>query len=123
MKINPILILTAVVAGLFGLAFLFAPGPLVAQYGAILTPGGEVVGRYFGSVLIALAWIFWAAREGAGGALFQSVLVAGALAHGIELIIALHAIWAGILNALAWTSVVIHIVIGGGLAYFAAGNR
>ena len=46
MKLNSFLMLAAIVAAVFGLAFLLAPSQLVALYGVKLTPGAEVSRPY-----------------------------------------------------------------------------
>jgi hypothetical protein len=122
-NIKIILTTAAILACLFGVGFLVAPNNVAELYGESLTPGGIVVGRYFGSQQLAIAWILWTARNGASAAVFQSVLVAIAVSQGIDILIALHAIWAGVVNALGWTSVTIHVVLSCSFAYLGFGKR
>jgi hypothetical protein len=123
MKIEPFLATAAIVTGLFAIGFLVAPAWIASHFGnEALTPGGMVVGRYFGAALLALAWILWASREGANAAIFQGVLVGLTITNGLDALIALHAMWTGVVHALGWSLVVVHALFGAGFAYFASGK-
>ena len=54
MKRDSFLVLAAIVAAVFGLAFLIAPAQLTALYGVTLTPATEVLGRIAGSTIFCV---------------------------------------------------------------------
>ena len=122
-KLGTFLAIAAVIAVLFGIGFVLAPGRIVALYGAVLTPAGEVVGRILGSSLIAIALMFWASREQQGADVLRAVLIAGLVANALDLLIMLHATVSGIVSGLGWASVLMHILLAAGFGYFAFGRR
>lgn len=90
----------------FGVAFLFAPGPAAALYGAVGSdPAFQTLGRYFGAEVLMYAAALWGlrallepvARRGAAGVL------AAATAAGLG--VSLHGVVGGMLNTLGWSSV------------------
>ena len=58
MKVSYFMVVAAIIAAIFGLAFLIAPSQLVALYGVKLTPATEVIGRIAGSSILAFALVF-----------------------------------------------------------------
>jgi hypothetical protein len=116
------MMLAAIVAAVFGLAFLVAPSQLVALYGVKLTPQSEVIGRIAGSVILSFAIVFWAAREGNAAETFKAVMMAGLIANGLDALILLHATATGLLNGLGWLQVLINGVLAVGFWYFAFGK-
>jgi hypothetical protein len=122
-KLGTFLAIAAVIAVLFGIGFVLSPGRIVALYGAVLTPAGEVVGRILGSSLIAIALMFWASREQQGADVLRAVLIAGLVANALDLLIMLHATVSGIVSGLGWASVIMHILLAAGFGYFAFGRR
>ena len=122
-KLSTFLAIAAVIAALFGVGFVLAPARVTALYGATLTPAGVVVGRILGSTLIAVAIIFWGSREQQGADTLRAVLIAGLVAHALDVLIILHATVSGIVSALGWAQVILHILLGAGFGYFAFGRR
>ena len=58
MKLSHLMTLTAVLTGIFGLAFVFVPVQLLSYYGNTAGTPLELIGRFFGSALIGFAvWL------------------------------------------------------------------
>jgi len=118
------LIIAAVITGLFGIGLLLAPAQMAATYGATLNPAGILIARIGGSALVALAWILWGARNGPGAEAMQAVLVAGIAANVLDLLISGYATMNGIIGyGIGWATVVLHLLLAVGFAYFAFGKR
>ena len=84
MQRDSFLALATIVAAVFGLAFLIAPGQLTALYGVTLTPATEVLGRIAGSTILAFAIVYWGARNGAGAQAWKAAMVAGLVTNGLD---------------------------------------
>jgi len=123
MRFGPFMTVVAIVGALFGLGFLIAPAWVGGFYGEAMAPGEVLIARYLGAALLAIAWIVWSSRGANSAETLHSVLVANAAMQGIAAVIALHGVWTGGINALGWSSVVIHILFCAGFAYFASGKR
>jgi hypothetical protein len=123
MKLNNFLVLATIVAAVFGLAFLVAPAQLVALYGVVLTPATEVIGRIAGSTILAIAIVFWGARNSDGAEALKAVILAGFVGNGLDFLILLHATATGLLNSLGWLQVLINGALAAGFGYFAFGKR
>jgi hypothetical protein len=114
MKFNTLMIITAVVALIFGLGFILVPSITVGLYGTQLDTIGEFVGRYFGAALIGYAFLAWLNRNSTSRPVQGGFFVAMALGFVVSLYDAL----AGVHNALVWLNVVIYLLLGIGFGYF-----
>ena len=123
MKRDSFLVLAAIVAAVFGLAFLIAPAQLTALYGVTLTPATEVLGRIAGSTILAFAIVYWGARHGAGAEAWKAVMVAGLVANGLDCLILVHAAWTGLVNSYGWAQAAINGLLALGFAWFTFGKR
>ena len=123
MKLNNFMLIAAIVAAVFGIAFLIAPSELVALYGVKLTPATEVIGRIAGASILAFAIVFWGARDAKAAEALKGVMVAGVVANGLDALILLHATWVGLLNSYGWPQAAVNGLLALGFAYFTFGKR
>jgi hypothetical protein len=107
----------AILAVLFGIGFILAPGAVLANYGITTTPAVAVMSRLFGGTLVAIAIIQWLARDFDPGTT-RAVLMGVGVADAINCIIAIMATSAGTINALGWSTVAIYLVGALGAGYF-----
>ena len=119
---NNFLMAAAVVAAVFGFAFLVAPSQLVALYGVTLTPQSEVIGRIAGSVILGFAIVFWGARDGDAVEAMKAAMTGGLVANALDALILLHATVTGLLNGLGWLQVLINGALAVGFWYFTFGK-
>lgn len=119
MKLAALLAVNAVVATLFGIAFVVAPVDLLAMYGVTVTPGNAVVARLFGAALVGYGVLTWRARGAAPSDALRAIVFSLFVADVIGFIIALHGRLGGAVNALGWSTVVIYGLLAAGFAYFA----
>ena len=123
MKLSYFMVVAAIIAAIFGLAFLIAPSQLVALYGVKLTPATEVIGRIAGSSILAFALVFWGARDAKAAEALKAVMMAGLVANGLDALILLHATWTGLLNTYGWAQAALNGLLALGFAYFAFPKR
>lgn len=63
MTLRTLLVVAAVIAAVFGVAFVAASGPLLSLYGVTLDRAGTLVAQLFGASLIGIAVLNWFARN------------------------------------------------------------
>ncbi len=118
MKLNTLLTIAAVVAGIFGLAFVLVSGPLLTLYGVTLDKAGTFVAQLFGAALIGFAVLNWLARNVTDRGAQQAILLANLISDTVGFVMALMGQLAGIANALGWSTVAIYLLLALGFAYF-----
>jgi hypothetical protein len=118
MKLGNLFVINAVIAGLFGLAFVFAPARLLAQYGLAVDPGFGLIAQLFGAALIGYAILTWQARNAGESDARRAIVFALFVADGVAVVIALMGQLRGFVNSLGWSTVVIYLLLGIGFAYF-----
>jgi hypothetical protein len=117
MKLSTWLTINAVVAFLFGLAFLILPDTTLSLYGVQLTPPGVMVSRLLGAAFLGFGIITWMLRNSSGPEV-RAVVLALALSELLGFVVSLYYQLKGISNPLGWSTVVIYLLLGAGFAYF-----
>jgi hypothetical protein len=118
MKLNLLLTIAAVVAAVFGLAFVLVSGPLLSLYGITLDPAGTLVAQLFGATLIGFAVLNWFARNISDRGALQAVVMANLVTDVVGFVMILLGQLARVANALGWSSVAIYLLLALGFAYF-----
>ncbi len=118
MKLNTLLTIAAVVAGIFGLAFVLVSGPLLTLYGITLDKAGTLVAQLFGAALIGFAVLNWLARNVTDRGAQQAILLANLISDTVGFVMALIGQLGGVANALGWSTVAIYLLLALGFAYF-----
>ena len=116
MKLSRLLVLNAVVALVFGIAFLLFPGTVVALYGATPGPQINVVAQFFGAELVHIGLFAWLARGVADGLAQRAIVLAFLVGDVIGLVVSLIGTVSGVLNVVGWTAVVVYAVLAFGYA-------
>ena len=118
MKLSALMIVNAIIAAVFGLGFVFAPGQVTSLYsletGAVL----EYVAQLFGAALLGFAVLTWFARNVADSEARRAILLAMFVGDGVGFVLALIAQIQGIQNAMGWSTVVIYLLLALGFGYF-----
>lgn len=118
MKLSTWLTIAAVVAVVFGLAFVLVTGPLLSFYGITLDKAGTLVAQLFGAALIGFAVLNWFARGVTDREARQAILLANLASDTVGFVMALIGQLAGVANALGWSTVAIYLLLALGFAYF-----
>jgi hypothetical protein len=117
MRLNNLLVVAAIIAAVFGVAFVIASGPLLALYGVTLDKAGTLVAQLFGALLIGMAVINWFARNVTDPDARQAVVFGNLAGDAVGFVVILLGQLAGITNALGWSSVAIYLLLALGFAY------
>jgi hypothetical protein len=117
MQQSPFFVVVAVVSALFGLGFLLIPDQLASWYGATTNDLASMMGRFFGSALIAVAIIVFMARDLGASPALTGVLWGGLVLSVIDALLTLWGTAAGVFDALGWVTVIIDVLLAAGFAY------
>ena len=118
MKFSTWLTIAAVVAVVFGLAFVLVTGPLLSVYGITLDKAGTLVAQLFGASLLGFAVLNWFARGVTDREARQAILLANLASDAVGFVMALIGQLAGVANALGWSTVALYLLLALGFAYF-----
>lgn len=118
MTLRNLFIITAVVAVVFGAAFVLVPSPLMSLYDVTLDAGAILVARLFGGALITLAVLSWLAKDAAESEARGAIVLAFFIGDAIGFIVALVGQLSGAVNTLGWSTVVIYLLLALGFGYF-----
>jgi hypothetical protein len=118
MKLSTLFIIAAVISFLYGLAFMIVPANTMALYGVSLSVGGLFIVRYLGATFIGLAVLAWLARNARPSEARAAIVLALFTTTALGFVVALYDKFAGVGNALVWSSVVIYLLLAIGFGYF-----
>ena len=123
MKVKLFLIITAVLAFLFGIVFLLAPARIPASHGITADPGMKHMAQFFGSGLLALAVLSWATRNTPDSTARRAIVLALFVYWTLGTIVA--TLWqlTGIPEVSGWSTVVFHAPLAVIFGYFAIRYR
>lgn len=117
MNVRIFLIISAVIAFIFGLGFLLMPGPLTAIYNIRLDAAGQYVGQLFGAAILSLGIINFSLRNSRDlNGILLGNFVGGVLAFFVSFVGMLNG--TGGVNALGWLTVVIYLFLAVGFGYY-----
>ncbi len=115
MKLSLLMTITAIIAFIFGLAFIVAPVPSIKAYGESLDTVGAFLTRYLGAAFLGYAFLAYLNRNNASKGVQAGFFVAMVLGF----VVALYDAFAGVHTGLIWLNVVIYLLLGIGFGYFA----
>ena len=118
MSRSAFLIFTAVVAIIYGLGLVLVPAMVNEMHGLASSPATSVMSRYFGVALLGIAVMAWLAREAADSDALSAFLQGACVMNVIGLIVSLHAVFTGLMNAVGWLPVIIQLLLAIGFGYF-----
>jgi uncharacterized PurR-regulated membrane protein YhhQ (DUF165 family) len=120
MKASYVLTLGAVLALIFGLAFVLVPAQTLALYDVELEPAGILVARLLGASFLVFAVTNWLVRNAGPTRERQAIILGLFVGEAVGFVVSLLAQLDGIANSLGWLTVDIYLVLtlGFGYVYF-----
>ena len=118
MKLGNLFAVNAVIAGLFGVGFVFAPAQVLSRYGLTVDAGFGLVAQLFGAALLGYAILTWSARSARDSDARRAIVLALFVSDAIAFVLALMAQLKGVVNSLGWSTVAIYLLLALGFAYF-----
>ncbi len=123
MKLSSFMSIAALVAFLFGLAFLFVPVQTMTMYDVTLDISGQYIARYFGSALLGVSFIVWFARNAdSSGEAMKAIILGGFILSATSFVASLFDGLYGPGNYLIWSTVAIYFLLSLGFGYFQFGK-
>jgi len=110
--------INAVVAVIFGLGFVFAPGQTLSFYGISPDAAFSLVAQLFGASLVGFAVLTWSARNAKASDALKAIILALFVSDGIGFILSVIGQIQGVPNALGWLNVAIYLLLTLGFGYF-----
>jgi hypothetical protein len=116
MSVRLLFTIFAVVAVLFGLAFVLFPTASSSVYGVPPDPNTMLNAQFFGSGLLAIGVVNWFARDFRDWDAIRGVLIADIVGCVVGGAVNLIGTFGGLLNGMAWTTTIIYalLLIGAG---------
>jgi hypothetical protein len=108
MRSTTVFLAAAVLALVFGLSFLLAPGPVLSVYGAATEPATLLMARFFGVALLQLGVALYLLKDVRDATVVRGLAMAGVVGSTAGVIVALLGVVGGVVNALGWSTVVIY---------------
>jgi hypothetical protein len=102
----------------FGIGFIFVPSPMLDPFGVFLSATATTFARLFGSSLISISIILWFARRPDQTVLKRGVVYSLFVFYLFSTIILLLTEFAGLMNALGWLVISIHLLLLMWFGYF-----
>jgi hypothetical protein len=118
MKLSALMIVNAIVAAVFGVGFVLAPGPVMSLYSSEAGATLDLMCQLFGAALIGFAALSWVARNAPDSEARRAIVLAFFVADLVGCVVALIAQFRGVVNALGWSTVVIYLLLAVGFGYF-----
>jgi hypothetical protein len=118
LNLNTFLLISAIVAFVFGVGFVLLPGIMFSIYAIAASPASYLGFRLFGSALIAIGLLTWFLKDSANWEAVRALLLSVAIGNAIGLLLVFFATVAGTIGAMGWTAVLIYLLLLAGDAYF-----
>lgn len=124
MRLSTLFIINAVLAILFGLAFLLAPSAMADVYGleadagSDYVQGAEYIGRFLGVAFIGFGILTWQARYSADSTARRAVVLAFFVSSALGFVVAIIAQFQEVYNALGWSTAALYLLLALGYGYF-----
>ena len=119
MKLKTILVINAILLGLFGLIQLFTPDALAAGYGVTLDPVAKHNIQNLGALYLGLAVLSWMARKITDAYALRAILLAFFISYSITMIIGIIDLSRlGSVNVAGWSTVALYLLLLLGFGYY-----
>ena len=118
MKLNVLFIITAIIAMVFGVVFVFIPAQVLSLYGIESNASLDYMGQLFGAALIGIGFISWLVRNTSDSESRQAIVLSFFIADGVGFVVALVGQLNNVVNALGWLTVAIYFLLSLGFGYF-----
>jgi hypothetical protein len=118
MKLSTLLIINAVVAALFGIAFVLVPGQVLSLYGVEASATLKYAGQLLGAAYVGFAVLTWSARNANDSAARRAIILALFIGDAVGFVVALIGQLNNVVGALGWSTVAIYLLLALGFGYF-----
>ena len=118
MNLSLLMTINAIIAAVFGIAFVIVPGQTLAPYGVSADAPFRMVAQLFGAALVGFAVLTWSARKATTSEARKAIVVALFISNGLGFLLSVIGQLQGTPNALGWLNVVLYLLLALGFGYF-----
>jgi hypothetical protein len=118
MNLKRLFVAGAVLSVLFGLGFVLDPQLVIEQHGMTANDGFRMMMRPMGGALLGYGMIFWWVRNAQASAALRAILRGSFLFHLIAFGGTAYGLATGVMNAMGWGPVLIHLGLALGFGYY-----
>jgi hypothetical protein len=123
MTFRTLLISKAAVCMVFGILLLFAPVALIGLLGGELGLAGVFTAREYGAALVGTLLLTWFARSVKASDARRAILLDLLVYDAIGVVVTVHVVVSGVLNALGWAIVAVYLLFAVGSGYLLFGQN
>ncbi len=117
MSLSLMMTVNAIVAAVFGLAFVIAPGQAAALYGITADAQFRYLAQLFGTALVGYAVLTWMAHNAPASDTRKAIVLALLISEALGFVLALLGQLAGVVNSVGWLTVAIYLLLAVGFGY------
>jgi hypothetical protein len=117
--VDTLFLVALIVEAIFGIGFVLVPAAMLGPFGVTFTDIGATFARLFGSALITFPILLWFARRSDKPEFKKGVVYSLLPYYLVSTILLVIAQLAGLVNALGWIVICIHVVLLVWFGYFA----
>jgi hypothetical protein len=110
-RLNTLLLVAGLLALVFGLSFLLAPGAVLPVYGIQPDAATTLMSRFFGAALVHVGAVLYWVREVQEAAAQRGLVLAGVVGSALGLAVALMGQLSGVVNSMGWSTVAIYALL------------
>ena len=118
MNLRILMTVNAVIAFLFGVAFVLIPWQVYSFYAVEVNPQLNYMGQLFGAALIGYAILTWMAKGVTDSVARKAIILALFISEGIGFIVVFIGQLGNVVNAMGWSTVLIYLLLALGFGYF-----
>ena len=118
MSRNTFMAIAAILALLFGLAFILVPAWTMTSYAITLDEAGQWMTRYLGSAFLGIGVLTWLAKGDEGSESLSAIMLGAFVLSITGLVVSFLDAASGHGNSLHWLNVVIYLFLTVGWGYF-----
>jgi hypothetical protein len=111
MKLSTLLVITAIVALVFGICFVLVPRVVLSIYGITEGRSEALMSEFFGTALIGIGLIAWLMRKVTDASAQRAVVIGFLITDVLGLIISLIGTLSETMNSVGWTVVVLYLLL------------
>jgi len=116
--VNTLFLVALIVEAVFGIGFVLAPAAMLAPFGVTFNDIATAFARLFGSALISFPILLWFARKSETSEFKICVAYSMFAYYLVSTILLVMTQLAGLMNALGWIVIGIHVVLLVWFGYF-----
>jgi hypothetical protein len=117
MKPRTLLLITIVVAAIFGLAFIIVPASLAIVFGFVADIHFRFLGQLYGACILGIGVVCWYAMDAPRSELRTGIFRGLFLFNVVSLVVTLQAQLIGVMNVIGWSAVAVFLLFTAAWAY------